>query len=132
VLATQELSKFGDHELGHIESDEEETYGMDTRNVDIWKDTTCLGLLKEDKLPDIVDIKESKRARKIITNYCWKEQRLYFKGLLVPKPEERMTLVIQMHEDLGHFGKQRTLVEICRKYFWHNRTKDVRTVVRMC
>jgi hypothetical protein len=78
---------------------------MDTRNVDIWKDTTCLGLLKEYKLPNTVDLKESKRAKKRITNYCWKEQRLYFKGLLVPKPEERMTLVIQMHEDLGHFGK---------------------------
>jgi hypothetical protein len=65
VLATQELSKFGDHELGHIKSDEKETYNMDTRNVDIWKDTTCLGLLKEDKLLDTVDLEESKRARKI-------------------------------------------------------------------
>jgi hypothetical protein len=123
---------YSNHELGHTESDEEETYGMDTRNVDIWKDTTCLGLLKEDKLPDTVDLEESKRAIKKISNYCWKEQRLYFKGLLVPKPEERMTLVIQMHEDLGHFGEQRTLVEICRRYFWHNQTKDVRTIVRMC
>jgi hypothetical protein len=91
-----------------------------------------LGLLKEDKLPDIVDLEESKRARKRISNYCWKEQRLYFKGLLVPKPEERMTLVIQMHEDLGHFGEQKTLAKICRRYFWHNRIEDVRIVVRMC
>jgi len=37
-----------------------------------------------------------------------------------------------MHEDLGHFGEQRTLVEICRRYFWHNKTKDVKTIVRMC
>ncbi len=50
----------------------------------------------------------------------------------MPKPEERMPLVIQMHEDLGHFGKQRTLAKICRRYFWHKRTEDVRTVVRMC
>ncbi|CAM6075647.1 unnamed protein product [Sphagnum tenellum] len=41
VLAAQELSKFGDHvefggpELGHIESAEEEPYGIDARNVDI-------------------------------------------------------------------------------------------------
>ncbi len=116
VLAAQELFEFGDHELGHADSDEEETYGINTRNVDIWKDTTCLGLLKENKLPDTVDLEESKRVRKKISNYCWKEQRLYFKGLLVPKLEERMTLVIQMHEDLGHFGKQRTLAEICQRY----------------
>jgi hypothetical protein len=76
-----------------------------------------LGLLKEGILPDTIDFEESKRARKRASNYCWKEQRLYFKGLYVPKPEERMPLVIQMHEDLGHFGEQRTLVEICRRYF---------------
>jgi hypothetical protein len=138
VLAAQELSEFGDHvefgrpELGHTESNEEEPYGIDAKNVDIWKDTTCLGLLKEDKLLDTVDLEESKRAKKRINNYCWKEQRLYFKGLLVPKPKERMPLVIQMHEDLGHFGKQKTLAKICRRYFWHNRTEDVRTIVRMC
>jgi hypothetical protein len=50
----------------------------------------------------------------------------------VPKPEERIPLVIQMHEDLGHFGEQRTLVEICQRYFWHNQTEDVQIVVRRC
>jgi len=69
VLAAQELSKFGDHELGHTKSNEE-TYEMDTMNIDIWKDTTCLGLLKEDMLLNIVDLEESKRAKKRITNYC--------------------------------------------------------------
>ncbi len=92
VLAAQELSEFGDHELGHTKFSEEETREMDIRNIDIWKDATCLGLLKEGILPDIIDLEESKRARKRITNYCWKEQRLYFKGLYVPKPEERMAL----------------------------------------
>jgi hypothetical protein len=31
-----------------------------------------------------------------------------------------------MHEDLGHFGEERTLVEVCRKYLWHNRIEDVK------
>ncbi len=117
MLAAQELSEFGEHELGHMESGEEETCEMDTRSIDIWKDATCLGLLKEGILPDTVDLEESKRARKIITNYYWKEEGLYFKGLYVPKPEEKVRLVSQMHEDLGHFGEQRTLAEICRRYF---------------
>ncbi len=38
----------------------------------------------------------------------------------------------QMHEDLGHFGEQRTLAEICRKYYWNNRIECVKAVVRMC
>ncbi len=37
-----------------------------------------------------------------------------------------------MHEDLGHFGEQRLLTEICRRYFWHSRTEDVKAVVRSC
>ncbi len=94
VLAAQELLEFGDHELGHTEFSEEETYEMDTRSIDIWKDATCLGLLKEGILPNTIDLEESKRARKRITNYCWKEQMFYFKGLYVPKPEEKMALVI--------------------------------------
>jgi len=70
VLDAQELSEFGDHELGHIEFSEEETREMDTRSIDIWKDATCLGLLKEGILPNTVDLEESKRVRKRITNYC--------------------------------------------------------------
>jgi hypothetical protein len=37
-----------------------------------------------------------------------------------------------MHEDLGHFGEQRTLAEVRRRYFWHNRIEDVKAVVRGC
>jgi hypothetical protein len=69
VLAAQELYEFGDHKLGHIESDEKGTYGMDTRNTNIWEDTICLGLLKKDMLLDTVKLEENKRAKKTITNY---------------------------------------------------------------
>jgi hypothetical protein len=91
-----------------------------------------LGLLKEGVLSDAIDIEEGKSVRKRVSNYCWKEQRLYFKGLLVPKPEERLSMVSQMHEDLGHVGEQRTLAKIRRRYFWHHRIKDVKTMVRSC
>jgi len=36
------------------------------------------------------------------------------------------------HEDLGHSGEQRLLAEIYRRYFWHCRTEDVKSVVRSC
>jgi len=49
----------------------------------------------------------------------------------VPRLEDRMGLVVQMHKDLRHFGEKRTLVEICRRYFWHNRIEDVKTVVKV-
>ncbi len=50
----------------------------------------------------------------------------------MPRPADRMGLVVQMHKDLGHFGEERTLVEVCRRYFWHKQTEDVKAVVRMC
>jgi hypothetical protein len=132
ILEAWELTKFGDHELSPIESDDEEDQGMDGRHIDIWKDGVCLGLLKEGVLSDAIDIEEGKRVRKRVSNYCWKEQRLYFKGLLVPKLEEKLSMVSRMHEDLGHVGEQRMLAEIRRRYFWHHRTEDVKTVVRSC
>ncbi len=132
VLAAQELSEFGDPELSPTGPDDEEDHGVKSSCVDIWEDTGCLTLLKEGVLSDAVDLEESKRIRKRASNYCWKEQKLFFKALLVPKPEGRMSLVRRMHEDLGHFGEQRTLAEIRQRYFWHNRTVDVKTVVRGC
>ncbi len=118
--------------MSPTEPEDEEDHGVKSSGVDIWEDTECLMLLKEGVLSDAVNLEESKRIRKRASNYCWKEQKLFFKTLLVPKPEERVSLVRQMHEDLGHFGEQRTLAEIRRRYFWHSRTADVRTVVRGC
>jgi hypothetical protein len=71
-------------------------------------------------------------VKKWAKQYCWKDGKLYFKGLYVPKPEDRLMLVTQMHEDLGHFGEQRTLAEICQRYFWNNRTECVKRMVRTC
>jgi hypothetical protein len=132
VLVAQELSELGDHELSPTEFDDEEDHGVKSSCVDMWEDTDCLTLLKEGVLPDVVDFEKNKRIRKRANNYYWKEQKLFFKALLVPKPEERVSLVRRMHENLGHFREQRTLAEIQRRYFWQNRTADVKAVIRGC
>ncbi len=111
-MAAQELSEFGDPGLIPTELDEEGDHGVKHNCADIWRDVKCLMLIREGILSDAVDLDESKRIRKRASNYCWKEQKLFFKTLLVPKPEERLSLVKQMHEDLGHFGEQRTLAKI--------------------
>ncbi len=87
MLTAQELSEFGDLEFSRTESNEEGNREMDTRSIDIWRDAICLGLLKEGMLPHTVDLEESKRAKKRVTNYWMKGERLYFKGLYVPKPD---------------------------------------------
>jgi len=53
-----------------------------------------MDLLQGGMLLDIVDPVESKRAKKKTLNYHLQDQSLYFKGLLVPRPEDRMGLVV--------------------------------------
>jgi len=132
VLAAQRLFESGEHDLNSVDPDEEDECGANSRNNDIWDDVTCMDLLQGGMLPATVDLVESKRARKRILNYHWQGQSLYFKGLFVPRPEDHIGLVIHMHKDLGHFGEEKTLVEVCRRYFWHNWTEDVKTIVRVC
>jgi hypothetical protein len=132
VLTAQRLSEAGGHKVNLTIVDEEAEYGVEVKEPDIWVDSTRLALLKEGMLPDVVELEEGKKARKRAEHYCWKEQRLFFKDLYVPRPKERRTLLVQMHEDLGHSGEQRLLAEICRRYFWHCRTEDVKSVVRTC
>jgi hypothetical protein len=69
VLAAQELFEFGDHDLGCTDSDEEEKCWMDTKDIDIWKNTTRMELLREGILLDVVEFNKSKRTRKRIMNY---------------------------------------------------------------
>jgi hypothetical protein len=132
VLAAQELSEVGGREVDLTAVVVEDKGGGEMKGTDIWQDANCLALLKEGVLPEMIEPEEGRRARKRVANYCWKEQKLFFKDLYVPKPEERRSLVLQMHEDLGHSGEERLLTEICRRYFWHCRTEDVKSVVKGC
>jgi hypothetical protein len=132
VLAAQGLLEDDEHETNDARPRGEEAYADDISKTDIWEDAVCMGLLKEGFIPDTIDLQESKRTRKRATHYCWKDEKLYFKGLYMPKPKDRLKLVTQMHEDLGHFGEQRTLIEICQRYFWKNRTECVKAIVKTC
>ncbi len=63
-MAAQELSEFGDLEFGPTRYGEEENCEMDAKSIDIWRDATCLELLKEGMLSDTIDLEEGKRAKK--------------------------------------------------------------------
>jgi len=102
VLAAQGLSEIEGHEINPTTVSEGVEYGAEVKEPNIWRDAIYLALLKEGVLPDLIEQEEGKRARRRAEHYCWKEQRLFFKDLYVPRPKERRSLVIQMHEDLGH------------------------------
>jgi hypothetical protein len=93
ALAAHELFEFGDHELNPPQSEDEEDHEVMSSCVDIWEDTDSLMFLKEGILPNSIDYEGAKRIRKRASNYCWKEQKFFFKALLMPKYEERVSLV---------------------------------------
>jgi hypothetical protein len=113
IMAAQELWDTDGHEAGAVQFGGDTDCIDDLSKADIWEDAVCMRWLKEGCMAEEVDPRESKRIRKRAKQYCWRDNKLYFKGLYVPKPEERVKLVTQMHEDLRHFGEQRTLAEIC-------------------
>jgi hypothetical protein len=65
-------------------------------------------------MPESTNVAKVKQAKKRMMNYYWHDQKLYFKGLCVPKLEEKKPMVVQMHEDLGYFNEQRILSKIYR------------------
>ncbi len=64
MLETQQLFESGERDLVPTGSDEEDEWGASTTHQDIWEDVTCVDLLQGGMLPDIVDLVDSKRAKK--------------------------------------------------------------------
>ncbi len=65
-------------------------------------------------------------AKKRLLNYHLRKITLFFKNLMVSKLEERKALVKDIHEEIGHFSERRTLIEVKKRFFWHDRTKRKR------
>jgi hypothetical protein len=72
------------------------------------------------------------RAKRRLLNYNWREDMLFSKDLVVPKPEERQVLVKNIHEVIGHFSAGKTLAKVKKRFFWHDKTESVRMVVKQC
>jgi hypothetical protein len=52
--------------------------------------------------------------------------------LHVPKPEERDAIIKQLHEQLGHVGRDRTYDIMSQNYWWFGMHTDTYRVVSMC
>jgi hypothetical protein len=116
-------------------SNSEEDNGVEEtrKHMDIWKDETCMILLFGGTLDQVLDdVVEVDRAKRRLLNYHWRKDTLFFKNLVMPKLKERHVLVKNIHEEIGHFNERRTLAEVKKRFFWHDRTKFVRMVVRQC
>jgi len=48
--------------------------------------------------------------------YQWEHDKFMFKELWVPRPNEWKQLILDPHEEIGHFGDGRTLAEFNKQY----------------
>jgi hypothetical protein len=55
-----------------------------------------------------------------------------FKELVVSKLEEHKQVIIDLHEEIGLFGKGHKFVKVKKCYFFHNKIEDVKTIVHSC
>jgi hypothetical protein len=74
-------------------------------------------------------LQDNTKIKKRTLQYQWDHDKFMFKELWMPRLDERNQLILDSHEEIGHFGKGHTLVEIDKRYFWHNRIEYVRSVV---
>jgi hypothetical protein len=76
---------------GAEESGSLETYSdwEHSRNMEIWADEMCLTVLNGNQLLVDCDEVEKSRISKHILHYCWSDDYLMFKGLVVLKPNEQ-------------------------------------------
>ncbi len=101
------------------------------KQMDIWKDETCMTLLSGSTLDQVLDDAiEVDRAKRRLLNYHQREDMLFFKNLVVLKLKEKKVLVKDIHEKVGHFGERKTLIEVKKRFFWHDKIKTMKTVVR--
>jgi hypothetical protein len=97
-------------------SNNEEDNGVEEtgKQMDIWKDETCMVLLSGGILDQVLnDVVEVDRAKRRLLNYHWREDTLFFKDLVVPKPEERHVLVKNIHKEIGHFSCRNPTLAKC-------------------
>ncbi len=101
--------------------------------MDIWEDKiTMLSLIGEQLEVGVYDDANIDKAKKWIMWYHWLEDNLFFQNLVILKLVERKSLIKKVHQEIGHFGEMKTLAEIKKWFFWHDRTKFVKTFVKSC
>ena len=104
---------------------------------DIWSDEAVLHYLQHSEFQPGSTRSEQKRIYKRARQYRWQNEALFrlladSSARRVPQPSERRGIVLEVHEQTGHFGEKRTLSLLATMYWWRGMKEDVLAVVRNC
>ena len=105
--------------------------------ADIWEDLPVLHKLQHGTFPLSTSAMERDRIGHRITRFCWENGmlfRLWSDGTrrIVPRPDQRASLVQQVHKELGHFGVRRTHSMLRGQYWWADMYQQVAAYVGRC
>jgi hypothetical protein len=121
----------GDQEEASEEEEEESS-------LDITCDQAVLDYLQEGTYPPGASATEKKRIRRRAAGYLFQDGQLYKKACRrhgprrVPAVQDREELIRRAHDEMGHFGQQRTMHLLQRRFYWRGLTQQVKEYVRSC
>lgn len=104
---------------------------------DVWKDLAVLHKLQQGTFPLAISAMERDRVSHRVARFRW-ENGLLFRvwpdgaRRIVPRPDQKASLVRQVHEELGHFGVRRTHSMLRSQYWWTGMYQQVATYVSRC
>jgi hypothetical protein len=108
----------------------EPTIGQDNSRskkcMDIWKDINCMRLLTGGSLNSTnCDVIDKEKAKRKVMEYYLQNGVLMYLNLFVHKLDDKKEIVENIHMGIGHFNEQIIMVEVNKRYFWHDHTKVV-------
>ena len=106
-----------------------------TRNLDPFLDESLLHYLKYKKHKNGISKKQVRRIENAITKYEYSNDTLYVikknKKMIIPKIEDRESIIIDNHDQVAHFGKA-TYERIREKYFWPKMFNQIEKHNKQC
>ena len=108
------------------------------QTMEPYEDTHLLRHLQGEAIQDIAaGLAERRRIAARAPAYCMEGNQLKRKLLdgttrLVPRPDQRKTIVRQVHCGARHLGARRTLHLLMLKYHWQGMKRDVQAVLGVC
>jgi hypothetical protein len=102
--------------------------------TDVWKDQGVLHCLQHGEfLPNILPQEKDRIAHRMV-RFHWEGGLIFYRWpdgtrKVVPRPDQRLQLIQQVHEELSHFGVRHTHSMLRGLYWWIGMQQEVETYV---
>lgn len=132
------LHTFNDNFVAHIaeETRENQRAGRVSWR-DVWLDLSVMRFLEHGTIDPQTSGDEVKRIRRRAQGYVFRNDKIYKRladrvEKLVPAPAARSSIIQELHETCGHFGRKRTLHLLMLSHWWSGMLSDVASVLQSC